>query len=95
MPAPQPWRRAASISPLCPGARAGVSQVLRADRRFLVSEIAQTSEQDCGPAALASLLGGFRVPANYARFARRTKPPLSPVLTLTFFMNLSMSLRGA
>ena len=36
-------------------------------RRFLATEVVQTSAMDCGPAALKCLLEGFRVPASYAR----------------------------
>lgn len=37
------------------------------DRRFLVSEVVQTSEMDCGPAALKALLEGYGIPASYGR----------------------------
>lgn len=37
------------------------------DRRLLVPEVVQTSAMDCGPAALACLLGGFGVNASYGR----------------------------
>lgn len=36
-------------------------------RRFFAPEVVQTSSMDCGPAALASLLQGFGVPASYGR----------------------------
>lgn len=36
-------------------------------RRWLVPEVVQTSEMDCGPAALKCLLEGFGLPANYGR----------------------------
>ncbi|MBG0566064.1 ATP-binding cassette domain-containing protein [Actinoplanes aureus] len=36
-------------------------------RRFLAPEVVQTSGMDCGPAALACLLGGYGVRASYAR----------------------------
>jgi ATP-binding cassette subfamily B protein len=36
-------------------------------RRLLVPEVVQTSAMDCGPAALACLLGGFGVSASYGR----------------------------
>jgi ABC-type bacteriocin/lantibiotic exporter with double-glycine peptidase domain len=36
-------------------------------RRLLVSEVIQTSEMDCGPACLASLLRGFDIRASYER----------------------------
>ena len=40
---------------------------LRLDgRRLFAPEVVQTSAMDCGPAALASLLGGFDLPASYA-----------------------------
>ncbi|HEU5059607.1 MAG TPA: cysteine peptidase family C39 domain-containing protein, partial [Kofleriaceae bacterium] len=35
-------------------------------RRLRVPEVIQTSAMDCGPAALAALLAGFDVPANYS-----------------------------
>jgi ATP-binding cassette subfamily B protein len=38
-----------------------------ARRSFLVPEIVQASAMDCGPAALASLLGGFGLEASYGR----------------------------
>jgi ABC-type bacteriocin/lantibiotic exporter with double-glycine peptidase domain len=38
-----------------------------ARRRLLVPEVVQTSAMDCGPAALACLLGGFGIPASYGR----------------------------
>lgn len=37
------------------------------DRKFFVPEVIQTSSMDCGPAALAALLNGLGVPANYGR----------------------------
>ena len=36
-------------------------------RRFLAPEVVQTSAMDCGPASLASLLGGFGVRVSYGR----------------------------
>jgi len=39
----------------------------RESPRLLVSEVIQTSGMDCGPAALKSLLEGFRVPVSYGR----------------------------
>jgi ABC-type bacteriocin/lantibiotic exporter with double-glycine peptidase domain len=36
-------------------------------RRFLAPEVIQTSEMDCGPATLKSVLEGFHIPANYGR----------------------------
>ena len=36
-------------------------------RRFLAPEVVQTSSMDCGPAALACLLGGFGIRASYGR----------------------------
>ncbi|WP_394836789.1 ATP-binding cassette domain-containing protein [Pendulispora rubella] len=36
-------------------------------RRFFVPEVVQTSAMDCGPAALTSLLEGFRISASYGR----------------------------
>lgn len=36
-------------------------------RRFFAPEIVQTSALDCGPAALQSLLSGFRLPSSYGR----------------------------
>ncbi|HEY0987611.1 MAG TPA: ATP-binding cassette domain-containing protein [Kofleriaceae bacterium] len=36
-------------------------------RRRLVPEVIQTSGMDCGPACLASLLGGFGIQASYGR----------------------------
>ena len=35
--------------------------------RLLVPEVVQTSNMDCGPAALKSLLEGFAIPVNYGR----------------------------
>jgi ABC-type bacteriocin/lantibiotic exporter with double-glycine peptidase domain len=44
-----------------------MSDRLRHDRRRLFApEVIQTSAMDCGPAALACLLEGFDLPANYA-----------------------------
>ena len=40
---------------------------LRDHRRFLATEVIQTSGMDCGPAALKSLLDGFRIPVSYGR----------------------------
>lgn len=36
-------------------------------RRLIVPEVVQTSNMDCGPAALKSLLEGFGIPVNYGR----------------------------
>jgi ABC-type bacteriocin/lantibiotic exporter with double-glycine peptidase domain len=36
-------------------------------RKFLIPEVIQTSEMDCGPAALKSVLEGFHIPAHYGR----------------------------
>ena len=36
-------------------------------QRFLAPEVIQTSEMDCGPAALKSILEGFGIPVNYGR----------------------------
>jgi ABC-type bacteriocin/lantibiotic exporter with double-glycine peptidase domain len=36
-------------------------------KRLLVPEVVQTSNMDCGPAALKSLLEGFGIPVNYGR----------------------------
>ena len=35
--------------------------------RFLVPEVVQTSNMDCGPAALKCLLQGFNINVNYGR----------------------------
>ncbi|HTC37109.1 MAG TPA: ATP-binding cassette domain-containing protein [Bryobacteraceae bacterium] len=35
--------------------------------RLIVPEVVQTSNMDCGPAALKSLLDGFGIPVNYGR----------------------------
>ncbi|MBI3739143.1 MAG: hypothetical protein HY258_08880, partial [Chloroflexi bacterium] len=35
--------------------------------RFFVPEVVQTSETDCGPAALKSLLEGYGIYASYGR----------------------------
>ena len=37
------------------------------DRRFFVPEVVQTSEMDCGPATLKSLLEGFGISVSYGR----------------------------
>jgi ABC-type bacteriocin/lantibiotic exporter with double-glycine peptidase domain len=36
-------------------------------KKLLVPEVVQTSNMDCGPAALKSLLEGFGIPVNYGR----------------------------
>ncbi len=36
-------------------------------RRFFVPEVVQTSNMDCGPAALKCLLEGFGIPVSYGR----------------------------
>jgi len=38
-----------------------------ADRRFFVPEVIQTSDMDCGPAALKALFEGFNVSLSYGR----------------------------
>jgi len=35
--------------------------------RLIVPEVVQTSNMDCGPAALKCLLGGFGIDVNYGR----------------------------
>jgi ATP-binding cassette subfamily B protein len=40
---------------------------LTARRRFLLPEVIQSSSMDCGPAALKSVLSGFKINASYAR----------------------------
>jgi ATP-binding cassette subfamily B protein len=37
------------------------------ERRWLVPELIQTSEMDCGPAALKVILAGFDIPVSYPR----------------------------
>ena len=37
------------------------------ERRLFVPEVVQTSEMDCGPATLKSLLEGFGIPVSYGR----------------------------
>ena len=55
------------------GARAGsdgsdvVTRTATVRRRLLAPEILQGSAMDCGPAALACLLGGFGIPADLGR----------------------------
>ena len=45
-----------------------MNQVAAGRRRaLLVPEVVQTSAMDCGPAALAALLGGIGIPASYGR----------------------------
>ncbi|HXU31775.1 MAG TPA: ATP-binding cassette domain-containing protein [Thermoanaerobaculia bacterium] len=39
----------------------------RSGRSLLAPEVVQTSEMDCGPAALKSLLEGFGIPVSYGR----------------------------
>ena len=36
-------------------------------QRFFAPEVVQTSEMDCGPAALKSILEGFGIPVSYGR----------------------------
>jgi ATP-binding cassette subfamily B protein len=36
-------------------------------RKFFAPEVIQTSEMDCGPAALKTMLDGFGIPVNYGR----------------------------
>ena len=40
---------------------------MKAHARFIVPEVVQTSNMDCGPATLKSLLEGFGIHANYGR----------------------------
>ncbi|HLG97021.1 MAG TPA: ATP-binding cassette domain-containing protein [Bryobacteraceae bacterium] len=40
---------------------------MKARTRLIVPEVVQTSNMDCGPAALKSLLGGFGIEAHYGR----------------------------
>ena len=40
---------------------------MRKPTRLIVPEVVQTSNMDCGPAALKSLLEGFGIPVNYGR----------------------------
>jgi ATP-binding cassette subfamily B protein len=40
---------------------------MRRSVRLVVPEVVQTSNMDCGPAALKSLLDGFGIPVNYGR----------------------------
>src|ERR1700676_5082131 len=40
---------------------------MKANARFIVPEVVQTSNMDCGPATLKSLLEGFGIHANYGR----------------------------
>jgi ABC-type bacteriocin/lantibiotic exporter with double-glycine peptidase domain len=50
---------------------------LRVDgRRVFAPEVVQTSAMDCGPAALASLLEGFDLPASYAGLQRACQTDL-------------------
>ena len=44
-------------------------------RRFLVPEVVQSSNMDCGPAALSALLGGFGVRASYGRLRQNSMRP--------------------
>lgn len=37
------------------------------DRRYFIPEVIQTSDMDCGPAALKSLFEGFNIPISYGR----------------------------
>src|ERR1700733_8420015 len=41
--------------------------------RLIVPEVVQTSNMDCGPAALKSLLEGFGIPVNYGRLREACK----------------------
>jgi len=36
-------------------------------KKFFAPEVIQTSEMDCGPAALKTILNGFNIPVNYGR----------------------------
>ncbi|MEM7182872.1 MAG: ATP-binding cassette domain-containing protein [Spirochaetota bacterium] len=36
-------------------------------RKFLIPEVIQTSDMDCGPATLKALLGGYNIAVNYGR----------------------------
>ena len=40
---------------------------MKSRARFIVPEVVQTSNMDCGPAALKCLLGGFGIDVNYGR----------------------------
>src|ERR1700724_291765 len=40
---------------------------MKSRARFIVPEVGQTSNMDCGPAALKCLLGGFGIDVNYGR----------------------------
>src|SRR5580704_212715 len=40
---------------------------MKSHARFIVPEVVQTSNMDCGPATLKSLLEGFGIQANYGR----------------------------
>lgn len=53
---------AAAAVPLAPGVGWG-----RPRRRWLATEVVQTSAMDCGPAALKSVLSGFCINASYGR----------------------------
>src|SRR5271166_569002 len=45
----------------------GPNQAMKARARLFVPEVVQTSNMDCGPAALKCLLEGFGIPAHYGR----------------------------
>src|SRR5712692_7735081 len=40
---------------------------MKTRRRLMVPEVVQTSNMDCGPAALKCLLEGFGIPVHYGR----------------------------
>src|SRR4051794_26929958 len=40
---------------------------IKTRRRWLAPEVVQTSNADCGPAALKCLLDGYGIPASYGR----------------------------
>jgi len=40
---------------------------MKTSTRFIVPEVVQTSNMDCGPAALKCLLEGFGITVNYGR----------------------------
>lgn len=43
------------------------TELTRASRRWLATEVVQTSPMDCGPAVLKCLLEGFGIPVSYGR----------------------------
>ncbi len=44
-----------------------LSDLMKSRRRLLIPEVVQTSDMDCGPAALACLLNGYGINASYGR----------------------------